>query len=276
MLLNKNGMIYLFYGPGEYSRQKKLNAFISATLQKQPQTAFKKFSLDEEDELGQLYDFIVPRSLFESAKRVAIIKNSNSVLDEDIFKRVIILLGADKESALFFNEGWDKGDVPKIIQPLVENGSIKEFYFEKLAESKTKTLLAHEIKARGIRMEIAALEHLLSVFGGDIYACINESEKLSFLNIPITKKLLLSMDEYQEESEIFEFSRSVSSNTTLRERLSLWERLLCQRVDNYRVLNYLAKAAGNLPLIKKIADADVSIKTGVLEPEQALLEMLLG
>jgi DNA polymerase III delta subunit len=269
-------MIYLFYGPGQYLRQKKLNAIISATLQKKPQTAFKKFSLDEEEELNQLYDFIVPRSLFESAKRVAIVKNSDLVLDEDIFKRVVILLGADKESALFFNEGWEKNEVPKILQPLLEGGSIKEFYFESISESKIRALLSKEIREKGIKTDLPALNHLISVFNGDIYACLNELEKLSLLNVPITKKLLLSMDEYQEESQIFEFSRAVSFNASLGEKLSLWERLSHQRVDGYIVLNYLAKAAGNLPLIKKIADADVSVKTGRLDPEQAILAMLLG
>jgi DNA polymerase III delta subunit len=269
-------MIYLFYGLNEYGRQRKLKTFSSAILEKKPQTAFGRFSLDEEGEVEKLYEFIVPRSLFEAAKRVAIVKNSMSAVDSEIFKRIVLLLGTDKESALVFNENWEERDIPEILVSLIKDGNIKEFYSEKLSERQVKIYLNQEMKLRNISIEPAALDYLLKVFWGDIYACVNELEKLSFLNVPITQKLLLSMDEYQKESGIFDFSRAVSFNSTLREKLLLWEKLLLQRTDSYIVFNYLAKAAGNLPLIKKIADIDISVKTGVLEPEQALLLMLLS
>jgi DNA polymerase III delta subunit len=269
-------MIYLFYGPNEYGRQRKLKALSSAILEKKPQTAFGKFSLDEEGEVEKLYEFIVPRSLFEAAKRVAIVKNSVIITGSEIFKRIVLLLGTDKESVLVFNENWEKKDIPEILLPLIKDDNVKEFYFEKLSERQVKIYLSQEVKTRNISIDPAALDYLLKVFWGNIYACVNELEKLSFLNIPITKPLLLSMDEYQEESGIFNFSRAISSNYALREKLFLWENVLFQRIDGHIVLNYLAKAAGNLSLIKKIADIDVSVKTGVLDPEQALLSMLLS
>lgn len=269
-------MIYLFYGPSEYVRQRKLKALSAAILEKKSQTAFGKFSLDEEGEVEKLYEFIVPRSLFESAKRVAIVKNSEDAINNEIFKRIVLLLGTDKESVLVFNENWEKKDIPGIISSIIKDGNVKEFYFEKLTERQVKIYLNKEMKLRNILVESSALDYLLKIFWGNIYACVNELEKLSFLKVPITKTLLLSMDEYREEGGIFDFSRAVSFNSNLREKLFLWERLLFQRIDSYTVMNYLAKSAGNLPLIKKIANMDVSVKTGVLEPEQAILSMLLA
>lgn len=269
-------MIYLFYGSNEYSRQRKLSALLSAILEKKPQTAIQRFALDEEGDLEKLYDYIVPKSLFESAKRVAIVKNSEGIENDEIFKRIVLLLGADKECVLIFNEFWGKKDILKPIKKLLDEGSVKEFYFDKLADSEAKRYAGQEIKTRGISMEPAAVEYLLSIFNGNMFSFINEAEKLSFLNVPITKKVLQSMDEYQQDLGIYEFSSAVAYGAELTEKLSLWERLMHQRADCYIVLNYLAKAVKNLSLIKKIADVDVSIKTGTLEPEQALLSMLLS
>jgi DNA polymerase III delta subunit len=269
-------MIYLFYGPNEYGRQRKLSALLEAVLGKNPQTAIARFSLDEEGEVERLYDFIVPRSLFESAKRIAVVKNSDIVADDDIFKRIILLLGTDKESVLVFNESWDKKDVSGILKKLIESDSVKEFFFDKLTNIEAKRLAIHESKTMGIEIESSAVDYLLSLFNGNLFSFINEAKKLSFLGRSITKKILETMDEYQLDRGIYEFSSAVVYGAGLKERLSLWEQLMHQRTDSYIVLNYLAKGAKNLSLIKKIADVDVSVKTGLLEPEQALLAMLLG
>ncbi len=269
-------MIYLFYGPDEYGRNKKLEAFCGAILNKKPQTAFKKFFFDEEGELDNLYDFIVPRSLFESAKRVAILKKSLSQLSEDVFKRVVLLLGVDKESVLIFNENWEKEKIPDILKLFIKDGSLKNFYFEKLSESKAKEYLMHEVKSKNMSIEPGVLDYFIRLFDNDIYACVNELERISFLNVPITRKLIFSMDEYRQESGIFDFSKAVCSNYSIGEKMFLWEKLALQRTDSYTVFNYLSKSAGNLPLIKKISDADVAVKSGFLEPEQAILSLLVG
>ncbi len=269
-------MIYLFNGPDEYGRNKKLEALCSAIFDKKPQTAFKRFSLDEEGELDNLYDFIVPRSLFESAKRVAIIKNSSFQFESDTFKRIVLLLGVDKESVLIFNENWEKGKTPTILDNFMKDGSLKNFYFDKLSESKAKEYLVREIKLKNIKVEPVVLDYFLGLFKQDIYACINELDRISFLNIPITRELIFSMDEYRQESGIFDFSKAVCFNYSIGEKMFLWEKLMFQKTDSYTILNYLSKSAGNLPLIKKISDADVAVKSGFLEPEQAILSLLIA
>ena len=269
-------MIYLFYGPNEYGRRHKLNAFCDAVKIKAPQAAIQKFSLDEEGEIERLYDFIVPKSLFESAKRVAIINNSKSVSDDDIFRRIILLLATDKESVLVFNEEWEPKEILKSINDLKAQNGIKEFYFEKLTDAEVKRAALRELKAGGILMDSSAVDYLLGIFNKNLFAFMNEAEKLSFVGGLITKKMLQEMDEYQQDKGIYEFSSAVAYGAELKERMSLWEQLVHQKTDNYIVLNYLAKAVKNLSLIKKIADIDVGIKTGLLEPDQAILNMLLS
>jgi DNA polymerase III delta subunit len=267
-------MIYLFFGPNGYTRRKKVLALIDAIIKKHPQTATRTFFLDEEREIDALYDFLSPKSLFEFSKRVARVKNSLVEVSDPLFQRVITLMKDDKESVLIFDEPWDVKSIPKWLSGLVKNGEVKTFEFPKPERDETIKLILSEAKKIGTSMDAGAAQFLLGVLNGDVDSCIGEVTKLSHLKHPITRQFLSSLDEYRLEHGIYDFSRSISVGS-ISEKLRGWEELLVQKTDPYIVFNYIAKSASTLKQIKRIADMDVSVKSGLLEPYQAILMLLL-
>lgn len=268
-------MIYLFFGPNNYARNKKVSALTEAIIKKHPQTATRTFYLDEGGEIEALYDFLSPRSLFESSKRAARVKNSLDAGSNPLFERVVSLAASDKESVLIFDEPLNDKAIPKWLSGLVKNGGVKTFEFPKLSRDESIRLILNEAKRNGAFMDIGAAQFLFDALNGDVDSCVNEAAKLSQLKRPITRQFLSSLDEYRLVYGIYDFSRSVSGNN-ISEKLRIWEELAAQKTDPYMIFNYLSKSASTLNQIKKIADADVSVKTGLLEPYQAILALLLG
>lgn len=267
-------MIYLFFGPNNYARKKKTLALIEAIINKHPQTATRTFYLDEEGETENLYDFLSPKSLFEASKRAARVKNSSGVGDNPVFGKIISLVKDDKESVLIFDESWDEKSVPKWLSGMVKKGEVKTFSFPKLELNETIKLILKEAKERGVSIDVGAVRFLLDSLNGDVDSCISEIDKLSNLKRPITWQFLSTLDEYRLVHGIYDFSRAAFGGS-VTEKLRLWEELLSQKTDPYIVFNYLAKSASTLVQIKKVADADVSVKSGLLEPQQAILSLLL-
>lgn len=268
-------MINLFYGLDGYSRRKKISALIEAILKKHPQTTVRNFYLDEEGEIESLYEFLSSGTLFEKAKRVACVKNSNGAEDSMVFNRTISFMTGDKESVLIFDEDWEEKEIPKNLSAPIKNQQIKTFYFPKLDLEESVQLIFKESKRMGANIEIPAVRYLIQIFSGDISACINEITRISFLEKPISVKFIESLGEYRMIQGIYDFSRA-ALNGGISDKLRLWEIMLNQKTDPYIIFNYLAKSAATAGQIKKIADADVGVKSGLLEPQQALLAFLLS
>ncbi len=268
-------MIYLFFGPNNYARRKKASALIEAILKKHPQTAVGTFYLDEDGQTDALYDFLSPKSLFESSKRAARVKNSTGADSNPLLEKIINLMKSDKESLLIFDESWSEKSIPKWLSGIIKSGEVKTFGFPELSRDEAIRLILNEAKKSGIAMDIGAAQFLFDSLNGDVDSCMGEIAKLIQLKRPITRQFLSSLDEYRLEHGIYDFSRSVSHGN-ISEKLRMWEELLAQKTDPYIVFNYLAKSASTLPQIKKIADADVSVKSGLLEPYQAILALLLS
>jgi DNA polymerase III delta subunit len=267
-------MIYLFYGQNEYLRKKKLSIFLDAVLAKHPQTSVKRFYLDEEGQVEDLYDFLSSWTLFGSVKRAAVVRNSKDSFNLDIFKKILEFILDDKESVLILDENWDKKDIPEDILSLIKEEKIKSYYFEKLSSQESIKLILKEAKALKINIDLQAVNYLFLLSEGNIEVCINEIKKLSFLNKPISLEFLKSLDEYQFNWGIYDFSK-IAFDGGIEQKLRFWEIMVYQKTDFYAILNYLAKAAKNLKQIEKIADLDVKIKSGLLEPQQAILAFLL-
>ncbi len=269
-------MIYVFYGPNAYQRLKKLREFLAATSVKYPEASIEHFSIDEEGEIGHLYDFISPQSLFEKSKRIAIINGSDGLFDDDVLSRIISLSLNNSDSVLVFNENWKNEKMPSPFSSTDFIKNIHSYYFGSVSDREMLGILTQEIKSKKIEIESLALNYLFEVLGRDPFAVINEVDKLSFLKKPITRSLVGSMDEYWQERGVYDFSHIALKSGSLKEKLFLWEQLLHQKTDDYMILNYLAKSAGTLDVVRKLCDVDLNIKKGLSEPSLEILNLLLS
>ena len=86
-------------------------------------------------------------------------------------------------------------------------------------------------------------------------------------------EVLKKFGQYSDDFGIFDFSRRFNSSN-LAEKLFYWEIILIKKIELFAVFNYLAKASAGKNL-NALAQADIKIKSGLLFPDQALLEVVL-
>jgi DNA polymerase III delta subunit len=66
-------MLYIFYGPDYYRKNKKIGELVNSIKLKGSQFEKEKFYLDEDGQLEKLKEFIVSQNLFGSKNKVAIV-----------------------------------------------------------------------------------------------------------------------------------------------------------------------------------------------------------
>src|SRR3989344_5881578 len=93
-------MVYFFYGPDRFTRRQKRLQIIAAAQEKYPGIAVDSFYLDEEGEVDRLHEFSFSRSLFGTAKKIAVVYESLSPLSWDAFSALISRAGVDNDILL--------------------------------------------------------------------------------------------------------------------------------------------------------------------------------
>ena len=130
-------------------------------------------------------------------------------------------------------------------------------------------------------MSARIIGFLAEVFKGDSWAIINELEKLSLLN----PKYYADADKLREiidygqplaQQKFFFAVNGILRNSSISKKLINLETLLSYQEEPPKIFNFLASFANTLPAIKKMADYDVAIKSGKMDYEEALVDLVLG
>lgn len=268
-------MIIFLYGPDSYRRQQKLNDIISDYKKKHSGLSVENFYLSgEESELAKLKDFVKSRTLFDDF-RLGIIR-SGFELEKD----------AKKDFSKLLKENISSKELVLVI--ISEKKPVKEFgfllekpvlsqEFENLSGAKLKKFLEKEAASRGIAFDSESKELLARVYEGDIWGLATEMDKLALLD---EKKVNLRvLKTHLNISLPLNVFNSINQMRNLRSdgsRLAILEELMARNQDPAMIFNILAVYPyGDRRWKKKAADCDVLVKSGKLEYEEALLEMIL-
>ena len=149
--------------------------------------------------------------------------------------------------------------------------------FEKLEGLELKKFLDLEIKKRKIELDAQSKELLLAACGSNLWSIISELDKLALLDEKsISFKTLENHIDLLPEIDVFSQLNKIKSKHALGEKLKLLEDFIRRGADPAMIFNVLA-VSPYLTNEQKIemADYDVAIKTGKLEYEEILLEMML-
>ncbi|MFA6136235.1 MAG: hypothetical protein WC705_02665 [Candidatus Paceibacterota bacterium] len=268
-------MVYFIWGQDAYRRQKCAKEVLNTAQKKYPGLTVKRFYMDEEESALLLMEFLSSQNLFEMGRRACIISEFDQIKDQSIIDK-IDLLGESPDVLMIFNESWEKNEPPKKISQLNIFKKSKQFYFGDVDFEKECVFVKGEIKNLGINCQDGAIRLLVKNYNKDTWGLINEVKKLSFLSNEIDVDLVKSGGDYQTNASFFDFSKGFSNHSNLSGKLFLWEKILSTHDEFFSLFNYLSKSASNRETINSLASADIKVKSGLLNPDQAILEIILN
>ena len=248
-------LIYLF-GPDAYRRTKKLSEITDAFKKKHPSSDVSRFSLLEKGSHDALSAFLGSQSLFDGAK----------------FAILTDLEDASKETAELIKEHEETKHTTLLVVSDKKLGSPFTFLtkepvlfqqFDSLEATDLETFIKKESSLRDMALAPEDAKTLALSFKGDSWGLINELEKIS-LGAKTTR--------HTNEPAFFPLIQSLRSYD-LKNRLTAVTYLI-EREEPAAAFNIATGVLG-ASFKKKMADYDILIKSGKLEYEEVLLDLVL-
>mgnify|MGYP001561295106 FL=1 len=262
-------MIIFLYGSDSYRRQKKLKEITGQYEQKHLSRQYFDFDSKSPEEFLKLKEFVSHNSIFEETK-LGILSNvfEGDFLENNENAFIALLKKNLKNKDLTLLISSKKAPLKKFDFLLKEPVLFQEF--NDLKGNELVYFIKKEAAARDLKLTPAAIDFLANIFQGDNWALINELEKLSLFN----RK---DFDFSDLKQKIFyykpmEFTRFFYALNNLS--LANLEILFSQQEEPAKIFNFLASVARG-PTIKKLADYDEAIKSGKMDYEEALVDLVL-
>lgn len=267
-------MIIFLYGPDSYRRQQKLKEIAAEYKEKHSSFSVEHFNLEEGGGLDKIKDFVKAISLFDSFK-LGVIKGG-SFLEKTSQKEYAELLKENlkvKEQVLIIVE--DKKPT-KDFKFLLEKPVLCQ-EFENLSGAELSKFFDQEIKTRNLNFDEQSKNLILSAFAGDAWGLITELDKLSLLDEKkISLRILENHLDVSLPVNIFSTINQIRNSFRKSERLFLLEELLSRSEDAAMIFNIMAVSPyADKDWKEKIADYDAAVKSGKLEYDEALLDLVL-
>lgn len=253
-------MIIYLYGPDSYRRQEKLNWYKEKFKEKHSALTVEHFDLAEPDELPRLKDFSTAQSLFDNFK-FGVLDNVGEVEPKELDG--VFKLSIDSKSLTLVISVEKKLPIHQLADKALSSKSVIEHEFKTPTLPIFAKFLKEESAKRKMRISDSALNILAKTYLGDAWGAITELEKISLGG---------SIAPFSEEENFFSLISGLQRQSPPLKKLPILERLLREN-EAAAVFNFLASRADSKQ--KKImADYDAAIKSGKLEYEEALLDLV--
>lgn len=267
-------MIVYLYGPDSYRRQQKLKEYLDRYKGKYSGGA-GFFHLDKNDDFVRLKDFCKSQSLFEPSK-LGIVFEFNE-LGKGEFKEFVSIVKENlKNKDLTLILIGDKKPIKELAFLLKE--PVISYSFEVLDGVALKKFVDTEIKKRKIELDQKSSDLIISVMGKNSWDIILTLDKLSLLDEKkIDQKTLETHIDLLPAIDIFGQINKMREGYSVGSRLAALEELFGRSSDSAMIFNIFS-ASPYLNRAQKImmADYDTAIKSGKLEYDEVLLDMMLG
>lgn len=267
-------MIIFLYGPDSYRRQEKLKEIISDYKKKHSGLSIQHFDLADGSAPALFRDFLKSNSLFDSFK-LGVISGGEDLdgPDEKDFRKSLKENIASKESVLvvIFNKKPLKDYKFLLDAPVISQE------FENLTGQKFALFIQKEADRRGLKIDRAGLDLLVQAFAGNSWGAVTELDKFSALDSgKITAETVKSHINAFSDIDIFSTLNYLRSSRSAAERLRIFEELLARNSDPAMIFNIIAVSPYEKKEWKELmADYDASVKSGKLEYEDVVLDMIL-
>lgn len=267
-------MFITLYGPDSYKRNKNLRNLIASYKSKYEGIDVMFFDLNEDPDLWEkALDFLKQPSMFVDSK-LMIVKGVTQV-ERKAWIEALKSYEGNKNVFIIVSEG--KKPNKKFSFLLKKPAKVREF--EELAGDKLGRFLAKKMKKSGIELSSRAKNFFLSyvLSGKDrSWRIVNELDKISLAGFDgiVEEGDLKEIIEWRSSEEMYSVTGRVLNSHDEEMKLVSLERLISRGEDSSHIFNLLAHQARGRDA-EKLAEYDISVKSGGLEYEEALLDFVL-
>jgi len=268
-------MVLLLHGPDSYRRNRKLRELVRTFQAKHAHADLMDVDLEEEpDAWVRAREFILQPSLFSSAKMLVV--REATAVGEQVWRAALKEHRDDKQFFLIVSEAAKLptpfaflADPPAKVQEFPElEGRFLDAFVLKEAKSRT---VAFTPEAKRFFLEYLAAHPDRSC------RAVNELEKVSLAGFssPASLSNLQSVIPWGATEEVSRIARVLAGAGPVGSKLALLERLFAAGAAPAKIFNSLAYQVRGGAVVR-LADLDVSVKSGGLEYEEALLDFILA
>ncbi len=261
-------MLYVLFGSDHYRRAGFIREIIDTRRAQYPDIVVRSFDCTQAGGVLDAYVFVSGTNLFEGGKKICICAQGAVALDDPLLVRLMAAAQRD-DHIVFFVEDFDK-KIPDAYRGVLKEIVYKEKEFPPLSPALARAYAASYAQTQGYQITSGACAFLASVFAADTWGMCNELDVLGALGWPIDEAFARGYHEGGLPG-VFEYAQGILRATTRAERLRQWELALLSRAEPMFLFNVLAKAASDKKQVVLLSEYDRQIKSGRMNPDQALV-----
>jgi DNA polymerase III delta subunit len=262
-------MLIFLYGPDDYRRAQKKKDIIAEFTKKRGSLGLREFDFENKEEIAPFEEFAANQSIFDSAK-LAVVSNAFEMEAKQLSKLLKPFVDR-KDITIFLSEH----DEPvKAISFLVEEPVFSQ-KFENLDEATLAAFAVAEAKKMGFALDFSAAQVLAAAHQGNTWALMTDLQKIG--SLPTSSKVVAKkdLDEFNLEAAPNYWALITGlKSADSRMRLLALEKMLALNDPPAKIFNILASQWQEK--IPQIAEFDFAVKSGKLEYEEAVLDLVLG
>jgi DNA polymerase III delta subunit len=269
-------MLDIFHGLDSFTRTESFRRSCKDVCDKHGIARIQTANISTDEGFCSIKEAVSFSGLFGDRPSCLVISGIGDVTGKkSVYRDLLDACARSKTVYAHLNESWRKG-IPAALKAVFKDVAFCEHSFPALDERRAVDALHETMKKQNIAVDKDAVAFLYRGAGGDMWQVARTLEKYALLVPHITRVWLEKHGDGQLPAELFSIVKPWISHASLGTRMAAWQKLAGQRPNYYGVLGYLAKAAHTPGLVQQLAQADIKIKSGFLEPDQALLEIVLS
>ena len=269
-------MIIFLYGSDDYRRSEKKRSIIAEFSKKRSEIGLGVFDLEEKSAFEDLDDFLKTQSIFETTK-LAVLENAFE-LDALKLAKILKSFVEEKNITILIAE---KDKPVKALAFLLEKPTISQ-KFEPLVGAEWLTFIKSEAKKNYVELTPTAAQFLGTVYAGNTWGLVTELQKLAGLNASgaPTNSGMKIVDK--KDFDVFDLEVAPNywglinglKSFDMKNRLFSFEKMLASNDPPAKIFNILASQWQEK--IPHMAEYDLAVKSGKVDYEEALVDLLIS
>lgn len=259
-------MIIFLYGPDEYRREQRRQELISGFITKHGGFGVVRIDLSEDGSASRLREFIRNQPIF-SATRLAALAEVFAAETKEAKE----LLGACSTNTSVTALVSEREKPPKEFGFLLKKPTLHE-EFDHLDGAEWNIFIAQEAKKRSVSLSADALAFLGTVYRHDSWRLVTELDKLSLLSGGTVAEGDLDRVGIEAAPSFWGLMNGLKS-PRLSDRLLALEKCFVSNEPAGKLFNILAYQWPEK--LEKFAAYDLAVKSGKLDYEEMLLDLIL-
>ncbi len=266
-------MVFFLYGQDSFRRHRRLQELIAPYKAKYSALDIQSFDLEDEPEgWATARDFLNQPSMFVESK-VAIVKEGTAVDVKEWVKALKEQVETPKNFVFISQSNLPSQKFEFLLEKPVRSQEFKE-----LEGGELEQFVRSELKSGNLKFDPAALGFFCSYVNSSeekSALAVSEIEKIGLMNLkePVTLNDLRAVIAWRSQERAYVLAQEILRAKDKKAGLKSLEKLLLEEDAAYAFNSLGFQARGEAA--EALAGYDISVKSGGLEYEEALLDFIL-